>query len=186
MKKNKIGIILSIIGWGIVFIISTVSLIMLIFFPDDFGISIYDESWYNLLFVFFSPILCVYLIIVNYKKLKDKKPNYPKNMPFKCKIGFHTWHGCICTECGITRDEQHEWYGCKCQECGKIRIDHHDWSKDCEECSICGSTRWLEHDWLNNCEKCSKCNKTRQNAHDWSIDSEKCSKCSKIKHNAND
>ena len=30
-------------------------------------------------------------------------------MNLRCKLGFHTWHGCMCRECGATRDEVHDW-----------------------------------------------------------------------------
>ena len=47
-------------------------------------------------------------------------------MAFKCKIGFHTWNGCKCTDCGKTRDEQHEWSkdNKKCLKCGNINVDN--------------------------------------------------------------
>jgi formylglycine-generating enzyme required for sulfatase activity len=41
-------------------------------------------------------------------------------MSFKCKIGFH------------------DWKGCKCSNCGKVRKQQHDWEVDFEKCSICG------------------------------------------------
>lgn len=59
-------------------------------------------------------------------------------MAFKCKIGFHSWDGCKCSQCEKTRDEQH------------------DWSKDCEQCSKCGKTRKYENiGIICSCAKCS-------------------------------
>ena len=103
-------------------------------------------------------------------------------MAFKCKIGLHSWNGCICSDCGKTRDEQHDWSkDCeKCSKCGKTRYNQHDYSKDCEQCSRCGKSRDNQHNWGKDCEKCSICGKTRENKHDWSIDYEKCSKCGKL------
>ncbi|HEY5593062.1 MAG TPA: hypothetical protein VIK55_18860 [Paludibacter sp.] len=100
-------------------------------------------------------------------------------MAFKCKIGFHSWNGCKCSECGKTRDEQHDWSkDCeKCSKCDKTNENQHDWSKDCEKCSKCSKTRDEQHDWSIDCEKCSKCGKTNENQHDWSKNCEKCSLC---------
>ena len=41
-------------------------------------------------------------------------------MSIKCKLGFHNWDGC------------------KCTDCEKIRNEQHDCLKDCEKCSKCG------------------------------------------------
>ncbi len=49
-------------------------------------------------------------------------------MGIKCKLGFHNWDGC------------------KCTDCGKIRDGHHDCSNDCEKCSKCGKLKEEEHD----------------------------------------
>jgi len=70
-------------------------------------------------------------------------------MSIKCKIGFHSWKGC------------------KCDDCGKFRNEHHNWSEDCEKCSECGKTSQRKHDWSKNCEKCFNCKKTRENRHEW-------------------
>jgi uncharacterized protein (TIGR02145 family) len=101
-------------------------------------------------------------------------------MSLKCKIGFHTWKGCKCNDCGKIRDVQHDWSkDCeKCSKCGKIE-SHHDWSKDCEKCSKCGKIE-SHHDWSKDCEKCSKCSATREKQHDWTQDCEKCCKCGKV------
>jgi hypothetical protein len=81
-------------------------------------------------------------------------------MSLKCKIGFHSWKGC------------------KCTDCGKIRDENHNWSKDCEQCSKCGKTRDNHHDWtIDDCTKCSKCEKSRK--HDWNQNIERCSRCAK-------
>jgi hypothetical protein len=108
-------------------------------------------------------------------------------MSFRCKLGFHPWNGCKCSECGKTREEQHDWSNdCEsCPICGKTRLNQHDWLKDCETCSICGKTRLNQHDWSHDCENCSKCGKYNANQHSWGKDDcSKCSKCS-IKRNEN-
>jgi uncharacterized protein (TIGR02145 family) len=89
-------------------------------------------------------------------------------MSFKCKIGIHSWNGCKCSECDVTRDAEHELSAdCgKCSSCGKtFKEDQHDWTKDCESCAACGKTRNTQHSWLKDCEKCSKCGKIRSNMH---------------------
>jgi uncharacterized protein (TIGR02145 family) len=89
-------------------------------------------------------------------------------MSFKCTIGFHSWDGCKCSECGKIRDSEHNVSDdCgKCSRCGKVfDDDQHDWSKDCEKCAACGKTHENQHSWLKDCEKCSKCGKTRSNIH---------------------
>jgi tetratricopeptide (TPR) repeat protein len=118
-------------------------------------------------------------------------------MNIKCKLGFHTWNGCICSKCGIVRDEQHDWKkdcekcskcgkprvnqhdwnGCKCSKCGITRDEQHNWKKNCEKCSKCGKTKEKQHQW-DGC-KCTKCGKTRDEQHDWSKDCGKCSQCGK-------
>lgn len=40
-------------------------------------------------------------------------------MSLACKIGFHSWDGCICTECGKTRDVKHIWSKSRCVVCGR-------------------------------------------------------------------
>ena len=105
-------------------------------------------------------------------------------MSFKCKLGFHSWNGCKCIECGKERDQYHDWSeDCeKCSRCGKIRMgNYHDWWIDCEKCAKCGKSRENHHNWSKDCEKCSKCRVTRKNQHDWSEDCEKCSKCDEYK-----
>jgi hypothetical protein len=67
----------------------------------------------------------------------------------------HKWNGCICKNCGITRDEEHVWNGCKCSKCSKTRNDQHDWSMDCEKCVKCGTIRENQHNWK--ASKCTKC-----------------------------
>jgi len=100
-------------------------------------------------------------------------------MSFLCKIGLHSWNGCICSKCKKIRDEKHDWIGCKCKNCESIRDEKHDWSKDCQKCSICGKTRIKEHDWSKDCQKCSKCSITSEKQHDRSKDCTKCSLCGK-------
>ena len=107
-------------------------------------------------------------------------------MSLKCKIGFHNWVGCKCTNCEKIRDERHEWKGCKCLKCDKTRDEQHDWSQDCEKCSVCSKIITNQHDWTKDCDKCSKCGKTRDEKHDWSKDCEKCSKCGKSRENQHD
>lgn len=51
-------------------------------------------------------------------------------MSIKCTLGFHTWNGC------------------KCSQCGKTRAEQHDWSKNREKCSKCGLER-LTIEWAN-------------------------------------
>ena len=100
-------------------------------------------------------------------------------MSIKCKLGFHSWDGCKCNQCGKTRDEQHDWKkDCeKCSKCGKTRENEHNWN-GCK-CTQCSKTRDEQHDWSKDCEKCFKCGKTRDGQHDWSKDSKKCSNCGK-------
>lgn len=88
-------------------------------------------------------------------------------MSFKCKIGIHSWDGCICSDCGKIRDYKHDLSNdCeKCSRCGKEFDNQHDWSKDCEKCSKCGKTREGYHVWSHDCEKCSKCGKIRKDSH---------------------
>jgi len=88
-------------------------------------------------------------------------------MSIKCKMGIHSWDGCICTACGKTRNEQHDLSkDCGiCAKCGKTLENHHNWQKDCEICSVCGKTREGAHHWLKNCEKCSVCGHTRHGFH---------------------
>jgi uncharacterized protein (TIGR02145 family) len=88
-------------------------------------------------------------------------------MSFKCIIGFHSWDGCKCSECGKIRDKGHDLAAdCeKCSRCGTVLSDQHDWSVDCEKCSKCGKIRENQHSWLKDCERCSKCGKARTNMH---------------------
>jgi hypothetical protein len=102
-------------------------------------------------------------------------------MGIKCKLGFHNWDGCKCTDCGKIRDEQHDWKGCKCLKCDKTRDEQHDWSKDCKKCAKCNKTSDEDHNW-NGCI-CTKCAKDE---HEWIKDSKYCicAKCGlKQKHN---
>lgn len=96
-------------------------------------------------------------------------------MALTCILGFHTWDGCKCTNCGKIRDEGHDWSkDCeKCSRCGKTRENAHTWA-GCK-CTNCGKTRDEGHNWSKDCEKCSICGVTRQNAHQW--DGIRCSKC---------
>lgn len=102
-------------------------------------------------------------------------------MSIKCKLGFHSWDGCECTECAKIRDELHDWSNdCeKCSKCGKVKENQHDYSKDCEKCSKCGKTIEIQHDWTKDCVKCSKCEKKRDGQHIW--EGCKCSICSIIR-----
>jgi len=104
-------------------------------------------------------------------------------MSIKCKIGFHSWNGCKCSDCGKIRNEHHDWRNdCdRCSICGKTRDDYHDWSEDCQKCSKCGKPREVNHSW-EGC-KCKKCKKTRNEQHDWSKDCEKCSRCGQTQEN---
>ena len=89
-------------------------------------------------------------------------------MSFKCNIGFHSWEGCKCSQCGKIRDAEHDTSAdCgKCSVCGKIfSEDRHDWSEDCDKCATCGKTRENQHSWSKDCEKCSKCGIVRSNMH---------------------
>jgi hypothetical protein len=99
-----------------------------------------------------------------------------------CKIGFHSWNGCKCSNCGKMRDVEHKWDGCKCTICGKIRDDKHDWSKDCEKCAKCGKTRQNSHKW-DGC-KCTICGKTRDEGHAWN--GCKCSQCGLVRNENHD
>ena len=38
----------------------------------------------------------------------------------KCLFGKHNWNGCMCKDCGETRNEGHTWNGCKCKVCGYV------------------------------------------------------------------
>jgi len=118
----------------------------------------------------------------------SNKKEYKTNL--KCRLGVHSWKGCICSDCGKIRDEKHDWsrsgQGCKCLKCGIIRNEGHDWSKDCEKCASCGMMRAEAHDWRWNCEKCATCGKMRAKAHDWSRDCENCGKCGRPRSGAHD
>lgn len=98
-------------------------------------------------------------------------------MIFECIIGFHTWNGCKCTQCGKISEEDHDWsVDCeKCSICGKTNEDQHVWDR-CK-CIKCGKTNEDQHLWVR-C-KCTKCGKTRDEEHDWSMDCETCSNCGK-------
>ena len=105
-------------------------------------------------------------------------------MNIKCILGFHSWDDCICTACGIIRDEQHDWStNCeKCSKCGKIfQIEIGSICKTCGKkilswkgepyCYTCNRNfNHLFHDWSKDCEKCSKCITRRDNQHYWSKD----------------
>jgi hypothetical protein len=125
----------------------------------------------------------LYLIIMIAKRVLIKNTT---KMSIKCKLGFHNWNGCKCSDCGKTRDEQHQWTkDCeKCSICDKTRDNLHNWSKDCEKCSKCGKTRENKHSWegWKGC-KCTYCGITRDEQHDWTKDCEKCSKCGGIREN---
>jgi hypothetical protein len=73
MANNRGMVFLSILGWTLVLIISLGSLIGILVFPNIMGVRISELGWYNLFFVCVSPIVCVYLIIVNIRKLKSAK-----------------------------------------------------------------------------------------------------------------
>lgn len=62
-------------------------------------------------------------------------------MSFKCKIGIHTWDGCLCTKCTAIRHSHHDWsVDCeKCCRCGRSRSEFHRW--DYDVCTICGKER---------------------------------------------
>lgn len=116
-------------------------------------------------------------------------------MSISCKLGFHNWIGCqcsncghfrnkehdyrhdcnICARCGKTRPDAHDWNGCKCIKCYKIRDQNHDWRDDCNECARCGKTRPDAHKWKG-C-KCTKCGQIRDQDHNWSLNCEVCAKC---------
>ena len=40
-------------------------------------------------------------------------------MSLICKIGFHAWEGCKCSNCGKIRDEHHSWSKSQCSLCGR-------------------------------------------------------------------
>lgn len=116
-----------------------------------------------------------------------------------CLLG-HKWNGCICSRCGVARDEGHHWVsdkkckehcsvcgqvkeqhsfnGCRCMRCGAIRGERHNW-ENCV-CKRCGSIRDEQHIW-DGCV-CSKCKTARDEAHDW--DGCICKKCKKKRDEA--
>jgi len=111
-------------------------------------------------------------------------------MGLKCLFG-HSWNGCRCEKCGLTRDEGHKWIlienKCikKCSICDKessIEHNEHKWilleNKCIEKCSICGKESSIEHNehkW-NGC-KCERCGLTRDEGHKWQ--NEMCEICGK-------
>ena len=91
-------------------------------------------------------------------------------MSLKCKLGFHSWDGCKCTECYETRDKKHNWNGCVCSTClienhslngcicTKCKVEFH---RDCSSngiCKNCGKTHDHEYN-SENSYKCNHCNK---------------------------
>ena len=74
----------------------------------------------------------------------------------KCRRG-HQFHGCICTECGLTRDEGHNWMGCLCRLCFAKRDLEHEWH-GCT-CRTCLAQRDEGHEWQGN--TCSICQAQR-------------------------
>lgn len=81
-------------------------------------------------------------------KLGEEESKHVKII-FKCKIGLHRWNGCICTECGKTRDKLH------------------DWKKNCSNCSNCGKSSNENHIWLKDLAICSKCSKKFKSTIQW-------------------
>ena len=85
-----------------------------------------------------------------------------------CKLGIHSWDGCVCTRCyerRRKREDLHTWIGCKCKKCGRTRDKEHDWSRNCKVCSRCEKAREAEHSW-DRC-KCVNCQQTRDSGHSW-------------------
>jgi hypothetical protein len=79
---------------------------------------------YVLLIILLSPLLLLILMVIykykNWTFLSFLK--YPSSI--KCKLGFHAWSGCKCSQCSKTRDELHLFYDSdpyKCSNCGKTR-----------------------------------------------------------------
>ena len=93
----------------------------------------------------------------------------------KCLFGKHNWNGCMCKDCGETRNEGHTWNGCKCTVCGRTRNEGHTW--DGCKCKVCGKTRDKGHIW-DGC-KCTVCGKTRDEGHIWN--GCKCTVCGKTR-----
>jgi len=94
-------------------------------------------------------------------------------MNAKCSVNDHQWNGCICIQCGQTRNEDHDpstictetcprcskviehvWADCECSRCGE---PHHDFSKDCTRCARCSKFRIFMHTWSRG--SCSVCGK---------------------------
>lgn len=40
-------------------------------------------------------------------------------MSLSCKLGFHSWDGCICSVCNKTRNEKHDYVNDICKICGQ-------------------------------------------------------------------
>ena len=124
-----------------------------------------------------------------------------------CKLGFHSWNGCKCRKCSITRDEQHNWKkNCeKCSICNKSRENVHQ-RKGCS-CINCHTTFHTVKDCI--CSKCLKefhefdlynfefgfgspslvkninacfCKKCRQTIHLLNYNSHKCDRCGQTFH----
>ena len=76
---------------------------------------------------------------------------------------FHKWNGCMCEQCGKTRDKQHIYKHnidkCEdeCKLCGaKSSVRHHSWN-GCV-CEICGDTRHeMIEEWGGFKTSCSNC-----------------------------
>lgn len=96
-------------------------------------------------------------------------------MNLLCGIGKHKWNHCVCSRCGLKRNEDHLWNGCVCKICGKKRDEGHRWN-GCR-CTVCAQTRDQDHRW-NGC-KCSVCSAVRDQGHDW--DGCTCRRCKAVR-----
>jgi hypothetical protein len=88
-----------------------------------------------------------------------------------CFCGWHSWHGCQCSRCPQTRDQEHDWDGCRCARCGRKRDKAHQW--DGCRCARCGRERDEAHQW-DGC-RCLRCGRHRHDVHKW--DGCKCTHC---------
>jgi hypothetical protein len=62
-------------------------------------------------------------------------------MNLKCLFGKHDWTSDCekCARCGLARPNAHTWTGCKCTTCRVTRDEWHEWSEDWQACRQCGT-----------------------------------------------
>lgn len=98
-----------------------------------------------------------------------------KTVGFLCKIGFHSWNGCMCRSCGEFYKEKgewagHIWEGCICRTCRchkRIEDSGHDFD-ECH-CRKCGQIlKEAIHDWDGCiCRRCKLLRSDGKEIHYW-------------------